>query len=139
MDQFLNMQFLKIAFRWLAPISLITFVVSLVVIPLIISKLSINCFIDVSRKKDREKLSGAALGLLLFRNIGGMFFLTAGFAMLFLPGQGLLTILMGLLLLSFPGKRTMINYLIGNPSVQHSLDWIRKKSGQPPFAWPEDM
>jgi len=136
MDHLINMELLGTLFRWLAPLSLATFILSLLIIPLIISKLSIDCFITLSKEKKTAKLCGAALGILLFRNIGGIFFLTAGFAMLFLPGQGLLTILIGLLLLSFPGKQTMINFLIVRPSVQHSLDWIRKKSGKPPFTWP---
>ena len=136
MDQFTNIQLLHTLLRWLAPISLATFVLSLLIIPLIINHLSVNCFIDISRKKQATRISVTGLGFLLFRNIGGIFLLTAGFAMLFLPGQGILTILIGLLLLSFPGKQTMLNYLIFKPAVQHSLDWIRKKSGKPQFTWP---
>ncbi|MBW1636580.1 MAG: hypothetical protein JRC87_09175 [Deltaproteobacteria bacterium] len=136
MDQFVNTQLFITLFRWLAPLSLATFILSLIIIPLIIARLSINCFINISRKKEPARLSGTSIAFLLFRNIGGIFFLTAGFAMLFLPGQGLLTILIGLLLLTFPGKQTMINFLIAKPSLQHSLDWIRKKTGKPPFIWP---
>ncbi len=136
MDQFTNIQLIQTLLRWLAPISLATFFLSLLIIPLIINNLSVNCFSDISKKKQAARISVTSLGFLLFRNIGGIFMLTAGFAMLFLPGQGLLTILIGLLLLSFPGKQTMLNYLIFKPAVQHSLDWIRKKSGKPQFTWP---
>lgn len=136
MDQFTNIQLLQTLLRWLAPISIATFFLSLLIIPLIVSNLSVNCFINISRKKQTARISVTSLGFLLFRNIGGIFLLTAGFAMLFLPGQGILTILIGLLLLSFPGKQTMLNYLIFKPAVQHSLDWIRKKSGKPQFTWP---
>lgn len=136
MDQFTNIQLLQTLLRWLAPISIATFFLSLLIIPLIVSNLSVNCFINISRKKRTARISVTSLGFLLFRNIGGIFLLTAGFAMLFLPGQGILTILIGLLLLSFPGKQTMLNYLIFKPAVQHSLDWIRKKSGKPQFTWP---
>ncbi len=136
MDQFTNIQLLQTLLRWLAPISLATFFLSLLIIPLIVSNLSVNCFININKKKQAARISVTSLGFLLFRNIGGIFLLTAGFAMLFLPGQGILTILIGLLLLSFPGKQTMLNYLIFKPAVQHSLDWIRKKSGKPQFTWP---
>lgn len=136
MDQFIDIQLLQILIRWLAPISLATFFLSLLIIPLIVRSLSVNCFINIGTKKQPDRISATTLGFLLFRNIGGIFLLTAGFAMLFLPGQGLLTILIGLLLLSFPGKQTMLNYLISKPAVQHSLNWIRKKSGKPPFTWP---
>lgn len=136
MDHFTNIQLLQTLLRWLAPISLATFILSLLIIPLIVSNLSVNCFININKKKQAARISVTSLGFLLFRNIGGIFLLTAGFAMLFLPGQGILTILIGLLLLSFPGKQTMLNYLIFKPAVQHSLDWIRKKSGKPLFTWP---
>ena len=136
MDQSANTQIFIVLFQWIAPLSLAAFILSLIIIPLIISKLSIDCFININKKKEPAGLSGTSVAFLLLRNIGGIFFLTAGFAMLFLPGQGLLTILLGLLLLTFPGKQTMINFLIAKPSLQHSLDWIRKKSGKPPFIWP---
>jgi len=61
--------------------------------------------------------------------------LLAGTAMLFLPGQGILTIILGVALMSFPGKYRLLFTLTTRPSVQHSLDWIRTKTGHPKFIW----
>ncbi len=123
--------------EWLAITSLVTFLLSLLVIPLIIKNLPVHCFLDVSPKTRYNTFSAHRLTVHLLRNIGGLLLLLAGTAMLFLPGQGILTILVGLLLLSFPGKQKTFNFLIHKPAVQRSLDWVRKKSGAHPFIWPE--
>ena len=57
--------------------------------------------------------------------------------MLFIPGQGLLTILMGLALLDFPGKRAAELRLIRYAPVNKSIDWIRRKSNKPPLRIPD--
>ena len=64
----------------------------------------------------------------------GLVFLLAGFAMLFLPGQGVLTMLIGVSLIDFPGKRTIERKLIGSPAVLKSINALRRKFGKPPFT-----
>jgi hypothetical protein len=66
----------------------------------------------------------------LFKNAIGLLFVTAGIAMLFLPGQGLVTIVIGLSLLDFPGKHALQAYCVKIPSVRMTLNWIRKKYGR---------
>ncbi|MGB3221261.1 MAG: PGPGW domain-containing protein [Desulforhopalus sp.] len=130
-------EFLGPLLGWLALISLLTFVLSLILIPLVVGKLSQNCFLKLyDRKSSGASPSIGSLLLLFVRNIFGMFLLFAGILMLFLPGQGLLTILLGGLLISFPGKRKLLLALVCKPKIQHSLDWLRKKMGKPPFLWP---
>lgn len=63
-----------------------------------------------------------------------MVFTLAGIAMLVLPGQGLLTILIGLLLLDFPGKRAVELRLVRRPAIRGFLDRMRQKRGVPPFV-----
>ena len=91
-------------------------------------------------------LFGIALAGLLWgafalaKNLLGVAFILAGVAMLVLPGQGLLTILLGLGLTNFPGKYALEQRLVARPSVRWALDQIRQKAGRPPFRWvkPED-
>ena len=45
----------------------------------------------------------------------------AGFAMLFLPGQGLLTMLIGISLIDFPKKRHLEAKMVGQPTLLMSL------------------
>ncbi len=54
--------------------------------------------------------------------------------MLMTPGQGLLTILVGLVLTDFPGKHKIEQKLIAMPKVLSSLNWIRAKAKKPPLV-----
>ena len=121
--------------KWLAIISAITFVVSLLIIPLIISKLPPDFFakIRADHKTNNNNSSLYNLVLVLLRNIFGLAFLVGGILMLFLPGQGILTIVLGLSIMVFPGKRRLVNFLIEQHSIQHSLNWIRRKTDKPEF------
>lgn len=67
------------------------------------------------------------------KNLLGCVFLLAGFAMLFLPGQGLLTMLIGLLLLDFPGKRSLERRLVARPAVLRVLNAMRVRRGRLPL------
>ena len=51
-------------------------------------------------------------------------------------GQGLLTLLVGLLLMNFPGKYQLERWLVGRPGVLAALDWLRQRKGEPPFDPP---
>lgn len=128
--------FLQPLLGWLALVSLVTFILSLVLIPFVVGRLAEDCFIKLYHDDNPAPRSFAAIILLIMRNVLGLLLVLAGVAMLFLPGQGLLTILLGTLLLSFPGKRKLIIRLVVQPKLQHSLDWLRKKRGKTPFIWP---
>ncbi|SFI26665.1 PGPGW domain-containing protein [Planctomicrobium piriforme] len=92
------------------------------------------------RSSDRPHSRHPALHLLwvVVRNILGIALLALGIAMLVLPGQGLLTMLLGLSLMDFPGKRKLLHRALALKSVQRSLNWIRRKGGQPPLQFPSD-
>lgn len=49
------------------------------------------------------------------------------------PGQGVLTILMGLMLLDFPGKRRLEYRLVSQPRVLQNINRLRKKFDRPPL------
>jgi hypothetical protein len=122
--------------QWLGIISLLTFIISILLIPLLVRLLPPDYFIRGRKPPPDVPLHPAlSLFLLLLRHVFGVLLLLAGIAMLFLPGQGILTILLGLSLLNFPGKHELIRKLIGQPSVQQGLNWIRAKTNRPPFIW----
>jgi len=72
----------------------------------------------------------------VLKNVLGFVFIAAGIVMLFLPGQGILTILIGLTLVSFPRKRALEISLIRRPSVLRAVNWIRRRSGKEPIILP---
>jgi hypothetical protein len=53
--------------------------------------------------------------------------------MLFLPGQGLLTMITGLLLIDYPGKFRLERKIVNTPAVLKSLNWLRAKAKKPPL------
>lgn len=76
--------------------------------------------------------------VLVLKNTIGLFFLISGFLMLFLPGQGILTLLMGLVCIDFAGKRTLILKLIGNKKVTNSITRLRAQFGRKPLRIESD-
>ena len=72
----------------------------------------------------------------IVKNLAGAVLLILGFVMLFVPGQGLLTMFLGMLFLDFPGKKKVILTLIRRKTIQTSLNWMRRKKGRPPFVFP---
>ena len=69
----------------------------------------------------------------LGKNLLGLIFLLAGIAMLVLPGQGLLTMLIGLLMMDFPGKRHIERKLLARPAILKVVNRMREKRGVPPL------
>jgi hypothetical protein len=67
------------------------------------------------------------------RNVVGFVLIVAGIAMLVLPGQGLLTILIGLILAQFPGKRALELRLVSRPEILRGLNWFRGVMRRRPF------
>ena len=67
------------------------------------------------------------------KNVFGAVFVLSGVAKLFLPGQGLLTILIGLMLRDFPGKRARERRLVARPKVLAVLNRMRVRRGHAPL------
>lgn len=61
--------------------------------------------------------------------------MAAGMVMIFIPGQGILTILLGLVLMDFPGKHRLIVLIIQHKRVWRALNWIRAKGRRQPFIF----
>ena len=67
------------------------------------------------------------------KNALGVVLLLAGLAMLILPGQGLLTLAVAMLLLDFPGKRGVERRLLGSPRVLGPVNALRRRFGKEPM------
>ena len=50
------------------------------------------------------------------------------------PGQGILTMLLGVMLLSLPGKRRCEQWLVSRRRVRAGIDRIRGRFGKPPLV-----
>ncbi len=121
---------------WLGALSVLIFFGSLVLIPWLIARIPVDYFQAEKRFPFRAKSRYPKLdrSLTVLKNILGIVFILAGLAMLFLPGQGLLTLLVGMMMSNFPGKYKLERKIVAKPSVLKTLNWIRRKYKRPPLA-----
>lgn len=118
-------------------LSVVLFLISLIIFPLIIIFLPQNYF--VRTETPIAKLSPPRVLLRILKNAFGVFLILAGILMLFLPGQGLLALFLGISLVHFPGKRRLEMRLLRFPRVRRSVAWIRIKANRPPLQLPLEL
>ena len=131
----------KLAIEWVAGMSFLVFIGSLILVPWIVIQLPVDYF----AKRKRTKMPFAKhhpvlrwIGLVI-KNCLGALLIVAGVAMLLLPGQGILTVAIGVLLLDFPGKHALEAKIIGRKPVLNSINWIRRKANVPPLEVRQDV
>ena len=123
----------------LTVVSVVFFIGTLIAIPFILVRLPSNYF---DERHPRLWMPGhnpilRLLGLVV-KNAVGAVFLAVGIALLFLPGQGILTILLGVSMLDFPGKRYVERKIVGQPTVLKAINGLRAKYSKPPLTVKED-
>lgn len=127
------------ALAWSFGVSLVLFVGSFVLIPVLIARMRRDYF--VARDPDQDTWLGrhrlARATARVAKNVLGSVLLVAGVAMMVLPGQGVITVLVALSLLEFPGKRALELRLIRQPQVNRVINWIRARSGRLPLLIPD--
>lgn len=123
---------------WFGILSVVTFVGTLIIIPVLVIRIPTDYFMYEEHwrlPKQRPQITLRLLGL-LGKNLLGVIFIAAGLVMLVLPGQGIITILIGVMLMNFPGKRILERRLVQQSAVLRTLNWIRAKADQPPLIVP---
>ena len=117
-------------------ISVLIFVVSLVSLPCLAAMIPEDYFLYDKRKSSLWLSNSQPIFrvfFILIKNLLGVSLLAGGFLMLFIPGQGLLTIFMGLVLIDYPKKYAFEKKLVKTPAVLMGLNWLRKKANKPPL------
>ncbi|MDX1570075.1 MAG: PGPGW domain-containing protein [Xanthomonadales bacterium] len=123
---------------WLGGVSAFMFVATLLVIPWLVIRIPADYFVDPHRHNP-VVLSGRPIlhaVWRIFANLLGVVLVFAGVAMLVLPGQGILTIVVGLLLMNFPGKYELERWLVSFRAVHRSINGIRRRAGRQPLVVP---
>ena len=74
-------------------------------------------------------------GAVIAKNIAGVFLVLLGIILSLpgVPGQGILTILLGLIFLDIPGKRPLEARIIKRPTVLAAINKLRAKYKKPPL------
>lgn len=109
-------------------LSVVMFVGTLVAIPIVAVRLPHDYFVAPIPRRAPWKIA--------LRTVAAVVLIAIGVAMLVLPGQGLLTILVGASLLDFPAKRRLERRILGNKTLFRALNRLRKKRGKAPFLRP---
>ena len=125
---------------WLGVISGLTFIGSLALVPILVARIPVDYFTHRHRVHnyalDRHPVLHRVA--ILLKNVLGYALVFTGIVMLVLPGQGILTILIGVMLIDFPGKYELEKRLVGRPAVMRSINWMRAKAKRQPLKPPWD-
>lgn len=124
---------------WFVTGSVLSFVVSIVLTPWLILRIPPDYFTHAHRHgvvAGRHPL--VRLGLIGLKNVVGVILIVAGLALFVLPGQGLITMLVGLLITNYPGKFALERWLVRRPRVLPALNWLRTRYGRAPLVAPAD-
>jgi hypothetical protein len=120
---------------WTGLTSVSIFILSFLSLPWLVAKIPEDYFLFEKRAVTpwKENFPGVWLLMFVAKNVVGYLLLFSGFLMLFLPGQGTLTMLAGLLLMDYPGKFKLERKIALSPAVLSKLNWLRGKAQQPPL------
>lgn len=125
---------------WLVGASVVTLIGTMVLVPFLIARMRPDYFLP---DRDEDRLFAHRhpvvrwTGIILKNVFGSLLFLF-GLVMLATPGQGLITMFVGLLLMDFPGKRELERRLIRMPGIRRAIDWIRQRAGREPLRLPKE-
>ncbi|MCA9592281.1 MAG: hypothetical protein KC776_03195 [Myxococcales bacterium] len=119
----------------LSGVSVLFLLASLIGIPWLVARLPADYFVRRHTLPPPGALRHDYLRLAwrVARNAFGVLLLLAGIAMLVLPGQGIVTIIVSLVFLSFPGKRRMLRKLVSRPRVLAAMNSLRRRAGREPL------
>ena len=69
------------------------------------------------------------------KNIGGLLLVALGIVLSLpgVPGQGLLKVLLGIMLLDFPGRHRLEQKLLSKPSIVNTINRLRERFDKPPL------
>lgn len=118
--------------------SVVSLLIGALLAPAMILRIPADYFLPDRRIPLAERSRRPALRLLLLagKNLLGALLLLAGVAMLFLPGQGLLTLVAGLIIMNYPGKYRFERWLVRRPHVLSAMNWLRRRYGRTPLRAP---
>jgi hypothetical protein len=137
MFDFLSDFFLALTWRKIllgALIFIVSFFANLGIVSLILVKLPADYF---SKKRKTKFWAGPRPALhaakVIGKNIAGILLVALGVVLSLpgVPGQGLLTVLLGIMLLDFPGRHRLEQKLLSKPSILNTINKLRGRFGKP--------
>jgi len=126
--------FLKDHAEWLITFSVIIFITTLILVPTIIVHLPVDYFSEIKRQTVDSKQPAIKILINIIKNISGGILVLAGLVMLFAPGQGLITLLTGIMIMNYPGKYRLERWLIIRFHLLTPINWYRARHHREPLT-----
>ena len=114
----------------------VTFVVATGVVSFVVVKLPATYFHpDHDREILKDKHPAIRWAAIIGKNLAGVLLIVLGVVMSLpgIPGPGLVTILFGVMLVDFPGRRNLEHKIVSRPSVQKTINNLSKRFGRKPI------
>lgn len=114
----------------------VTFVVATGIVSFVVVKLPATYFHpDHDREILKDKNPALRWAGIIGKNLAGVVLIALGVVMSLpgIPGPGLVTILFGVMLVDFPGKRRLEHKIVSRPSVLKTINNLRKRFGKKPI------
>ncbi len=124
---------------WVSIGSAVALTLTLLMLPWAVTSLPADYFTRPRRRSWRDATNSTPINLVLViaKNLLGLILAVLGVAMLFTPGQGVLTLIAGVALMNFPGKYTLERKLVLGSGALQGINWMRQKRGYPPMEAPQ--
>ena len=93
---------------------------------------------DYFKGEKRQAMKNRPLWLKILKNVGGVVLVLLGLVLSVpgVPGQGLLMVLCGLMLLDIPGKFKLERKILSLRPIRSAANKIRRWRGRPPLQFP---
>ena len=114
----------------------VTFVVATGIVSFVVVKLPATYFHpDHDRDVLKDKHPAIRWAGIIGKNLAGVILVALGVLMSLpgIPGPGLVTILFGVMLIDFPGRRQLEHKIVSRPSVHKKINSLRKRFGKKPI------
>ena len=122
----------------LISVSVVSFIVSILFCTLVIAYLPSDYFLPNRRLKHINH-PVLRIGLKCLKNLFAVILVIVGIIQILLPGQGVLTILIGIIISDIPGKRKLELRIISSPVVLATANSIRSRFKRPMLMLDESM
>ncbi|MDQ3635331.1 MAG: hypothetical protein M3405_12615 [Acidobacteriota bacterium] len=115
-------------------IFLFSFVLSFLAIGIVMVKIPADYFsTNYKQRFMPDKVWYVRWSVVIIKNVFGVFLIILGLLLSLpgVPGQGILTILLGLIMIDIPGKRPLEAKIIKRPTILSAVNKLRKRYDKP--------
>lgn len=111
-------------------VSVVSLLVGLVMLPVAVVRIDADHFVREPGEERWRSRSTRERAWAIVRTVVGGILVLAGVVLLLIPGQGVLTIVAGLLVAEYPGKYRVERAIVRRPAVLLALNRIRCRFGR---------